>query len=201
MQRRHLLRVMTAFAVGTFIIAPMAAWSDEPSSSSAMGRMNHWAADQEALLNAKITGFKAGLKLTPDQEKLWAPFETAVRDVDKMHMDRMKSMMDRMQKMRSAMQQEKGKHELKEMSSPDEAVSLVDRLQGMAQQMSERGAAMMNVAEAAKPLYASLDDAQKRLFALLGGQLFMMSSGHPGMGVMRGMGMMGGDAADSSEEE
>jgi hypothetical protein len=68
MQRRHLLRVMTAFAVGTFIIAPMAAWSDEPSSSSAMGRMNHWAADQEALLNAKITGFKAGLKLTPDQD-------------------------------------------------------------------------------------------------------------------------------------
>jgi hypothetical protein len=70
MQRRHILRVLTAFAFGTFIIAPMAARSDEPSSSSTMGRMNHWAADQEALLDAKITGFKAGLKLTPDQEIL-----------------------------------------------------------------------------------------------------------------------------------
>jgi zinc resistance-associated protein len=152
-----------------------------------MGRMNHWAADQETLLDAKITGFKAGLKLTPDQERLWAPFETAVRDADKMHIDQMKSMMDRMQKMRSAMQQQQqGKHEMKDMSSPDEAVSPVERLQGMAQRMSERGAAMMKVADAAKPLYASLDDAQKRLFALLGGQLFMMGPGHPGMGMMRG---------------
>ena len=201
MQRRHILRVLTAFAFGTFIVAPLAARSDEPSSSSTMGRMNRWAADQETLLDAKITGFKAGLKLTPDQEKLWAPFETAVRDADKMHMDRMKSMMDRMQKMRSAMQQEQGKHEMKDMSSPDEAVSPVERLQAMAQQMSERGAAMMKVADAAKPLYASLDDAQKRLFALLGGQLFMRGQGHPGMGMMRGMGMMEGDAGDSSEEE
>ena len=200
MQRRHILRVLTAFAFGTFIVAPMAAWSDEPSSSSAIGRMNHWAADQGALLDAKITGFKAGLKLTPDQEKLWAPFETAVRDADKMHMDRMKSMMDRMQKMRSAMQQQ-GKHEMKDMSSPDEAVSPIERLQAMAQQMSERGAAMMKVADTAKPLYASLDDAQKRLFALLGGQLFMRGQGHPGMGRMRGMGMMEGDAGDGSEEE
>jgi hypothetical protein len=179
----------------------MAARSDEPSSSSTMGRMNRWAADQETLLDAKIAGFKAGLKLTPDQERLWAPFETAVRDADKMHIDQMKSMMDRMQKMRSAMQQQQGKHEMKDMSSPDEAVSPVERLQAMAQQMSERGAAMMKVADAAKPLYASLDDAQKRLFALLGGQLFMRGQGHPGMGMMRGMGMMEGDAGDSSEEE
>jgi hypothetical protein len=106
MQRRHILRVLTAFAFGTFIVAPMAARSDEPSSSSTMGRMNRWAADQETLLDAKIAGFKAGLKLTPDQERLWAPFETAVRDADKMHIDQMKSMMDRMQKMRSAMQQQ-----------------------------------------------------------------------------------------------
>jgi hypothetical protein len=39
----------------------------------------------------------------------------AVRDADKMHMDRMKSMMDRMQKMRSAKQQEQGKHEMKDI--------------------------------------------------------------------------------------
>jgi hypothetical protein len=102
MQRRHILRVLTAFAFGTFIIAPMAARSDEPSSSSTMGRMNHWSADPETLLDAKITGFKAGLKLTPDQDRLWAPFETAVRDADKMYIDQMKSMMDRVQKMRSA---------------------------------------------------------------------------------------------------
>ena len=74
MQRRHILRVLAAIAFGTLIVAPMAARSDEPSSSSTMGRINYRASDQGALLDAKITGFKAGLKLTPDQEKLWTPF-------------------------------------------------------------------------------------------------------------------------------
>ena len=65
--------------------------------------MQNWADDHEAFLDAKLAGLKAGLRLTPDQEKLWPPFETAVRDAAKLHMDQMKSMMDRMQKMREMM--------------------------------------------------------------------------------------------------
>jgi hypothetical protein len=56
MQRRHILRVLTAFAFGTFIVAPMAARSDEPSSSSTMGRMNRWAADQETCWTPRLLG-------------------------------------------------------------------------------------------------------------------------------------------------
>ena len=32
------------------------------------------------MLDARLAGLKAGLRLTPDQEKLWGPFEAAVRD-------------------------------------------------------------------------------------------------------------------------
>ena len=69
--------------------------------------------------------------------------------------------------------------------------------------MSARGAAIEKVADAAKPLYASLDDAQKRRFVMLGRALFMMGHGHPGAAMMPGMmgrgpmgheGMMGRDS-------
>ena len=52
------------------------------------------------MLDASLAGLKAGLKLTPDQEKLWPPFEAAVRDATKLRMDQMTAMMDRAQKMR-----------------------------------------------------------------------------------------------------
>jgi hypothetical protein len=179
--------------------------------------MQHWAADHEALLDAKLAGLKAGLKLTSDQDKLWPPFETAVRDAAKLHMDHMKSMMEHMQKMREMMEgtqksEEKKSESMNETTAPGQAMSPVDRLEDMGQRMSEHGAAITKVADAAKPLYASLDDSQKRLFALLGREMFMMGHGHRGMEMMRGgmemmrggmggMGMMGpGEMGRKSEK-
>jgi hypothetical protein len=153
-----------------------------------MDRMQHWAADHAALLNAKLAGLKAGLKLTPDQEKLWAPFEAAVRGAAKLRMDQMKAMMDRMQRMREMMGQIQDSSDMKEGGPTGQTISPVDRLEAMAKGMSERGAAMLNLAEAAKPLYAGLDDSQKRLFGLPGGDALMMGHGHRAMGMIGGMG-------------
>ena len=176
---RHILRTCAALAPLTF--APVARAASDQSSEPAMERMQHWAADHDAMLDAKLAGLKAGLRLTPDQDKLWPPLETAIRDAAKLHMEQMKSMMDRMRKMHETMMQ----------GAPQEAVSPVERLEAVGQRMSERGAALEKVADAAKPLYASLDDSQKRRFVLLGRALFMMGHGHPGAEMMRGMGMMG----------
>ena len=44
--------------------------------------------DRAAFLDARIAAVHAGLKLSADQEKLWPPVETAVRDFAKMRMDR-----------------------------------------------------------------------------------------------------------------
>jgi N-formylglutamate amidohydrolase len=68
-----------------------------------MHRSQVWKADHEALLDAKLGGLKAGLKLTPDQEKLWGPFEAAVRNAAQMSMQHMQAMMERMHKMRNGM--------------------------------------------------------------------------------------------------
>jgi zinc resistance-associated protein len=177
---RHIVLPLAVLAAWTFVPAAQAA-SDEPSGPAAE-RMQEWAADHEAFLDAKLAGLKAGLRLTTDQDELWPPFETAIRDAAKLHMEQMKSMMDRMRKMHEMMMQG---------SAPGEGGSPIDRLEVLGQRLSERGAAIEKVADAGKPLYASLDDSQKRRFVLLGRELIMLGHGHPGMGMMHGMGMMG----------
>ena len=189
---RHMLLACAALAASTF--APAARAAEDQSSQPAMERMQHWAADHEAMLDAKLAGLRAGLRLNADQEKLWPAFETALRDAANLHMEQMKSMMERMRKM----------HETMMRGAPDEAVSPLDRLQVMGQRMSERGAAIEKVAAAGQPLYASLDDSQKRRFVMLGHALFMMGHGHPGMAMMHGMmgrGAMGREGAMGGESD
>jgi len=165
---------------------------DQRSGPMGMERMQHWAADHQALLDAKLAGLKAGLKLTPDQEKLWGPFEAAVRDAAKMRMEHMRAMMDRMRGM---------------MGEDAERRSPVDHIEMMASHMSEAASALTKIADAAKPFYASLDDSQKRIFGWLGRELLMMGRGHrgmdDGMGMMRqGSGSMRrGSEDDSSDDE
>lgn len=179
------LAALSLFALG----AAADAVSGESPSPAKMERMPRWSADHEAMLNARLAGLKAGLKLTSDQEKLWPPFEAAVRDAAKMRRERMQSMMERMRGM--------GDMADETQAAAGQTRSPVDRMALMAEGLTERGAALKKVADAARPLYASLDDLQKRLFAMLGGDLWMMGRGHRGMGMMGGAmmgagGMMGG---------
>ena len=174
-----MLKPIAACATALFVTASPLAYAQEAPSAGGSERLT--AADWENMTDARIELVKAALQLTPDQEKLWPPFETAIRDAAKLHMEQMKSMMERMRKMHETMMQ----------GEPGEAVSPIDRLEAMGQHMSARGAAIEKVAEAGKPLYASLDDSQKRRFVMLGRALFMMGHGHPGAEMMHGMGMMG----------
>jgi len=120
--------------------------------------------------------------------------------------------MDRMQKMREMMRSMNNSEDMTGAEAAGQTLSPIDRLEAMGQRMTEHGAAIKKVADAAEPLYASLDDAQKRRFALLGRALFMMGHGHRGMemmhggmemmrGGMGGMGMMGpGEMGRKSEK-
>jgi hypothetical protein len=51
-------------------------------------RMHISPEDRAAFADARIAAVHAGLKLTADQEKLWPPVETAVRDFAKLRIDR-----------------------------------------------------------------------------------------------------------------
>ena len=50
--------------------------------------------DRAAFADARIAAVNAGLKLTPDQEKLWPPVEAAVRDFAKLRIDRANARMN-----------------------------------------------------------------------------------------------------------
>src|ERR1700709_1780556 len=50
--------------------------------------------DRAAFTDARIAAVKAGLKLAPDQEKLWPSLESAIRDYAKLRIDRANARMD-----------------------------------------------------------------------------------------------------------
>src|SRR5579862_8270202 len=55
------------------------------------------AADMAAFTDARIAALKAGLELTPDQQKNWPAFEQAVRDAAQLRVQRMEARQARMQ--------------------------------------------------------------------------------------------------------
>ena len=173
---RPFLRLsLTAFAASSLsITAAVAQVADPPPEG--MRWMQQWQADHEAMLDAKLAGLKAGLKLTPDQEKLWGPFESAGRGAADM---RMKHMEDRISRMREIRRGEGKEGE----EGGGEGASPVDRLDRLASRLSEAGAALKKVADAARPLYDSLDEQQKRVFGFLSREMMRMRHHEMGMGM------------------
>jgi LTXXQ motif family protein len=95
--------------------------------------------------DARTARMRADLRLTPEQENNWAGFENAMRDNSKRRADReIASRADRAQ--------QKG------------AVDFIDQMRKGADSMSERSADQKKLADAAQPLFASLNDQQKRRF-------------------------------------
>jgi Spy/CpxP family protein refolding chaperone len=104
-------------------------------------------ADAGFLFEAKLAGMKAALKLTPEQEKLWPAFETAARDANKARMEAMREHRDEMEK--------------------GERPSPVAMMTEMSDRLAKASQEIKQVADAAKPLYDSLDEMQKRHFGPL----------------------------------
>ena len=115
--------------------------------------------DRAAFADARIAAVHAGLKLTPDQEKLWPPLESAVRDFVKLRIDRANARMAA--RPDDAQNQDSQKQDSQKIEDP------VARLRERADNMATSAAAMKKIADAADPLYKTLDDGQKRRLAML----------------------------------
>src|SRR5271169_4632682 len=138
-----LLRTFAAAAAAAALSASgfaisAAAQSDQRPTHAELAQ--RWA---EAALEAQLKGMKTSLRLTNDQEKDWAPFESAVKDGEKARV--------------LALQKEQGNN-----------LSPMDRLNAKAERLAQSQADLEKIVEAAKPLYASLSDAQKHKFITLG---------------------------------
>src|SRR6201986_1531429 len=107
--------------------------------------------DRAAFADARIAAGHAGLKLTPDQEKLWPPLEAAVRDFAKLRIDRANARMA-------------AKSDDSDAQKQDDPVA---RLRQRADNMAASAAALKKIADAADPLYKTLDDGPKRRLKIL----------------------------------
>jgi zinc resistance-associated protein len=128
--------------------------------------------DMRAFGEARLAGLKAGLTLTAEQEKSWPAFEQAAREFTKLRIERMNAAAN--------------------TQPPAADNNPAERLNRRATAMVETGNALKKLSEATGPLYNSLDESQKRRFAMLsrlgrlGGDEVRGRDGRPGMrGMMR----------------
>jgi hypothetical protein len=94
--------------------------------------------------DANIERIKKELNLTPEQEKYWAGFNSAMHYLGHNGADRVNLRIARAKR-----------------DPPDD---VIEQMRNEAQFLNDRAVDQRNVADAAEPLYASLDDKQKQIF-------------------------------------
>ena len=113
------------------------------SSPERLHRTQLTADDIAAFTDARIAGLKVALKLTPAQEKNWPAVEQALRDIGKERIAQREA-----------------------RAAAGQSADATERLRERADALATRAAALRRLADAEKPLYQSLDEAQKRRFGL-----------------------------------
>ncbi|HTB05040.1 MAG TPA: Spy/CpxP family protein refolding chaperone [Bradyrhizobium sp.] len=94
--------------------------------------------------DANIDRIKAELNLTPEQEKNWTAFNSAMHYLGHNGADRLNLRIARAKR-----------------DPPDD---IIEQMRNEAQFLDDRAVDQRNVADAAEPLYTSLDDKQKQIF-------------------------------------
>jgi Spy/CpxP family protein refolding chaperone len=135
--------VAAAALAGTGLAYAATAAPDAAQTPAAGQRMM----DRGFMLDAKLAGMKAALNLTADQQKLWPAFETAVRDAAKARMEAMQAR----------------RQEMQDGQRPSPIAMMTE----MSDHLAKASDQLKKVADAATPLYNSLDDGQKGRFGPL----------------------------------
>jgi hypothetical protein len=117
------------------------AYAQQPSQAD---RPRMTAEDMAAFTDARVAARRAALKLTPEQEKHWPALEQAIRETSKERAERREA-----------------------RRTTERRGDAIQRLRDRADSLSTRAAALRRIADAAQPLYQSLDEAQKRRFDVM----------------------------------
>lgn len=139
MRKTFMLVTTAAMLAGTVITGTAVARDRSDRTELTSSQITDQAA-------ARAAQMKADLRLTPEQEKNWPALETAVVDMWKKQTEQQIAW-------RNA--------HAKQQSSTD----LIDEMRKDADQQIDEANARKKLADAAQPLYAGLDDQQKRRFS------------------------------------
>ena len=163
--KKHLLIAAVATVLCMPALAPNAFAA--PAESGAASRFSE--EDRAAFTDARIAGLKAGLKLTAAQEKNWPALEAAMRERAKERAARMAEWAEKRKELEG--------HR-----------NVIEFMQRRAKAMQDRAAGLVKFADAAKPLYDSLDKGQKRRFGAMLRAFAEHHGRHFGGGEGRGWG-------------
>jgi zinc resistance-associated protein len=117
--------------------------AQQPSPAERSHHVQLTADDIAAFTDARIAAIKAALKLTPAQEKNWPAVEQALRDNSKERITRREA-----------------------RRAAEQHTDATERLRDRADTLTAQATALRRLADAEKPLYQSLDEAQKRRFGM-----------------------------------
>ena len=115
--------------------------AQQPSSAERSHHAQLTADDIAAFADARIAAIKTAPKLTPAQEKNWPAVEQTLRDISKERVAQREA-----------------------RAAAGQRTDATERLRDRADALTTRAAALRRLADAEKPLYQSLDEAQKRRF-------------------------------------
>jgi len=136
-------KTLIASTATLMIASSTIAFAQQPSSAERSHHAQLTADDIVAFTDARVAALKAALKLTPAQEKNWPAVEQAIRDLS-----------------RERIAQREARR------AAEERTDATERLRDRADALASRAAALRRLADAEKPLYQSLDEAQKRRFGM-----------------------------------
>lgn len=139
MRKTLILVTAAALLTGTAITGPAVARDRSDRTEVTANQITDQAA-------ARAAQMKAALRLTPEQEKNWSAFETAVVDMWK----------------KQAEQQIAWRNA---HAKQQDSVDPIDDMRKDADEQIDQANARKKLADAAQPLYSGLDDQQKRRFS------------------------------------
>lgn len=148
-------KALLAAVAAAFVASSAASYAAPPMGAGPQGA-RPTAEEQAVLTDARIAAVKGGLKLTPDQEKLWPAFEGALRDVAK--------------ERTALMAQRRAEREAARAAKPGERLAPIDpvtRLRNAATRMTTNAAELTKVADALDPLYKTFTPEQQKSFQAL----------------------------------
>jgi hypothetical protein len=123
---------------------PAAKGAKQPQVLTQAGAPKLTAEQIVATSDANIDRIKTELNLTPEQEKNWSAFSSAMHYLGHNGADRLKLRIARAQR-----------------DPPDD---IIEQMRNEAQFLVDRAQDQRNVADSAEPLFTSLDDKQKQIF-------------------------------------
>ena len=152
-----MLKIVVAGTTALFLTASSIAnaQSAQTSAPASPERLN--AADRNNLTDMRIDLVKAALQLTPDQEKLWPPVESAIRA-------RAEDRKARIAKIQETVGRRADESRVEALRNRDPIAFLQRRSEALAQ----RSQNLDRLAEAWQPLYNTMSQEQRQRMAALG---------------------------------